>query len=160
MTLLREREIKLKYNWAIDIKEACEDISNNKLNRLSSLVDDKRKKGEVKKRQIIIITCLIVALLVLLVCLWNCFDLDIKDRASLVTIVIAMGLAIVSFLSPIRLTRIETEEVNKIIGKQVTSDIMEKIHKTVEEKSSGIEKWLVFICACGVFVTSILGFVL
>ena len=148
----------MEYDWITDLKNSS--ISDDKINQLRSLVDDKKQTGCVRKWLVILISSFIVVGLVLFVGVWNRLSLNIEERSALINGIIAIGLAVVSFLSPIKVISITTEEVNKIIDKMVTTDIMEKIHKTVEQKTSGVEKWLALVGACGVFVSLILKLLL
>jgi hypothetical protein len=99
-------------------------------------------------------------MLVLFIGFWNILNLNLEGRVALINGIIALGLAFVSFLSPIKVISITEEEVNKVIGKMVTTKIMEKICKAVEQNASRIEKWLALIGACGVFASLILKLLL
>ena len=144
----------MEYDWITDLKNSS--ISDDKINQLRSLVDDKKQKGYLRKCLVILISSFIVVALVLFVGVWNLLNLNVEERSALINGIIAIGLAVVSFSSPIKVISITAEEVNKIIDKMVTTDIMEKIHKTVEQKASRVEKWLALVGACGVFASLIL----
>ena len=144
---------ELSFEWEKDLKPY---VSKDKIEKLRRLVKDKRRKGQIIKWLVIIGDVLFVMLLLVFVGILNILDKGIDLRNSLITGVIAFELAIVTFFSPIKSSSITREEVNKIISVQVTADIIEKIRRTVEQKGSGLEKWLAVIGACGVFVAVIL----
>ena len=144
----------MEYDWIADLKNSS--ISDDKINKLRSLVDDKKQKGNLRKWLVILTSSFIVVALVLFVGVWNLLNLNVEERSALINGIIAIGLAVVSFSSPIKVISITAEEVNKIIDKMVTIDIIEKIRKTVEQKASRVEKWLALVGACGVFASLIL----
>jgi len=119
-------------------------------------VDHKKQRGYLRKWLVILVSLLIVVALILFIGLWNLLSLNSEGRSALINGIIAIGLAVVSFSSPIKVISITAKEVNNIIGKNVTIDIMEKIRKAVEQKTSGVEKWLALVGACGVFASLIL----
>jgi hypothetical protein len=118
-------------------------------------VEQKKQRGYLTKWLVILISLSIVVALILFIGLWNFLSLTSEGRTALVNGIIATGLAVVSFSSPIKVASITPEEVNTIIGTRVTIDIMEKIRKTVEQKASSVEKWLALIGAFGVFASLI-----
>jgi len=146
--------IEVKYKWEKPIEHYA---SKEKAERLRQTVDDKIRKGQTKKWSIIMVDALFVALLLILVGVLDVLKVEMDPRTSLITGIIAFELAIVTFASPIQSSGITKDEVNNIVGIQVTEDIMTEIRKTVERKTSGIERWLAVIGACGVFATLILG---
>lgn len=145
--------IELRYNWEKDLEPYT---SGDKIKELCRLVNNKRGKGQMIKWSVIVGDFLFVALLLVLIGVLNILNMEIDLRISLITGIIAFELAIVTFLSPIKSSNITKEQVNNTVGIIVTTDIMEKIRKTVEQKTSGIEKWLAVFGACGIFATVIL----
>lgn len=141
------------YEWEKDLERYT---SKDKIKQLSQLVNDKIRKGQIIKWLVIVGDVLFVALLLVLIGVLNILKREIDLRISLITGIIAFELAVVTLISPIQSSGITKEEVNDKVGKQVTVDIMEKIRKTVERKTSRIEKKLAVIGACGVFATVIL----
>ncbi len=144
----------MKYKWEPLLEEYA---SKDQVKRLRRTVDDKIRKGKTKKWLIIMSGLFFVALLLILIGVLNVLNFKIEARTSSISGIIAFELAIVTFISPIQSSGITKEEVKNIVGIQVTDDIMREIRKTVERKTSGIEKWFAVIGASGVFVTVILG---
>lgn len=148
-----EGGVELGYEWERDLEPYT---SKENIEKLCQRVNNAIRKGQIIKWSVIIGDFLIIALLFLLIGVLNVVKKEMDLRISLINGIIAFELAIVTFISPIQSTSITKKEVDRIVGKQVTGDIMEKIRKTVEQKASGIQKWLAFAGACGVFATLIL----
>ena len=149
-----ESEYEPRYNWEKKLVKLG--ISNDKIKELRRLVNDKITKAKIKEWAAIIIYSLSVALLLVLIGILNLLKMEISLRVSLITGIIAFELAIFTFMSPIQVSGITKEEVNKILEELVTMDIMEEIHKSMERKTSRIDKWFAVIGACGVLATVIL----
>ena len=141
------------YNWEKNLELY---ISKDKVKDLCKLVDSKIRKGQMIKWSVIISYFLFTILLIFLIVILNILNKEINLRTSLINKIIAFELAIITFISPIKGSSITMDEINKIVQKQVTRDITEKICKTVEQKASRIEKWLAVISASGIFLGVIL----
>lgn len=145
--------VKQKYEWENDLTPF---VHVDKITTLKELIDNKIRIGRSIKWLIIVGDIIFILIIVLFIGFSKKFDLSIDVRVGFIAGIIAFELAIVTFFSPINVQRIEKNEVNNIIDQKVTNDIMKKITKSVEDKTSNTQKWLGFIGACGVFATIIL----
>lgn len=143
----------MNYDWEKDLKSYT---SEKKINELCRLVDEKIIRGKRKKWLIIVIYFLIIMLLIVFIGVKNILEKGIDLRNHLITGIIAFIISIGAYISPIKSVKITKDEINNIIGTKITKDIIEKITKTVEQKTSKIEKCLGVISALGVFLTVIL----
>jgi len=145
--------VELRYDWVKNLEPYAQ---KDRIEKLCRLVDNRIRKGQIIKLSVIVGGVLFVALLFVLIGVLNILKSVTDLRISVINGIITFELAIVTFLSPIKSSGMTKEEVDKILEIQVTGDIFEKIRKTVERKTSNIEKWLAVIGACGVFATLIL----
>lgn len=147
--------VEVEYDWEKDLKPYA---SQDKIEKLYQLVNNKTRKGQMIKWSIIVIDLLCIAPLFLFIDVLNILEKEMDSRVSLINGFIAFELAIVTFVSPIQISIIKKDEVDKIIGIQVTRDIIEKIRKTIQRKTSGIEKWFAVFGACGIFAINAYAF--
>lgn len=141
------------YEWEKDLVPYT---SPANIEKLRKLVNDRIGKGKISKRLIIIGDILFIVLIVLLIGFLNVLQMKTDPRIGLINGIIAFKLAAVTFLSPIKPSTVKKKEVDKIVEREVTGDILGNIQKTIEQKTSGIQKWLALIGACGVFAALIL----
>lgn len=142
--------MKPEYEWE---NELAPFVPVDKIGTLKGLVQDKIRKGRSVKWLIIVADIIFILGLFLFIGFSGRIALSIDGRVGLVDGIIALELAMVTFFSPLNAPRIEKDEVNNILGKKVTNDVMKMISRAVEEKTSNTEKWLGFIGAIGVFCT-------
>lgn len=142
-----------QYNWEKDLLPYT---TTGCIENLRQVVNNKIRKGKISKWLIIIADVLFIGLMILLIGRLNILQMGVDQRGSLITGIIAFELAVVTFLSPIKTSTITDKEVDRIVGIAVTADIMQKIQKTVDKKTSEIQKWLAIIGACGIFAALIL----
>jgi hypothetical protein len=143
----------MAYEWEKDL--APYTLKAN-IKKLSQLVDKRIGKGKILKWVIIAADVIFIGLIVFLIGGLNILQMGTDLRNGLINGLIAFELAAITFLSPINTSTITKKEVDEIVHRKVTADIMEKISKSVEQKTSGIQKWLAIIGACGVFAALIL----
>lgn len=145
----------MEHEWEKDLGAYA---TKKNVEKLRETVNNRIEKGKTIKWSVIIIDLIFVAILAVLIGLLNVLNKGMDLRLSLINGIIAFELAIITFFKPIKGSSITQKEVDCIIGKQVTGDIMGKVRETVEQKTSGIEKWFAVIGACGIFATVILKF--
>jgi hypothetical protein len=143
----------MAYEWEKDLAPYT---SQSNIKKLSQLVDKRIGKGKILKWVIIAADVIFIGLIVFLIGGLNILQMGTDLRNGLINGLIAFELAAITFLSPINTSTITKKEVDEIVHRKVTADIMEKISKSVEQKTSGIQKWLAIIGACGVFAALIL----
>jgi len=146
---------EMEYEWK---KELSDYTNKENIWRLRDLVNEKRRKGQWYKWLIIAGDCLLIALVILFIGALNVLGKDVEPRYSLIGGIITVQLAVFTFYSPIKTSRIAKEEVDEIVGKKVTTDIMAKIRDSVEGKTSGIQRWIAAISALGAFASVVLVF--
>jgi TM2 domain-containing membrane protein YozV len=144
----------MAYEWEKDLAPYT---SQSNIKKLRKLVDERIAKGKILKRVIIAADVIIIGLIVLLIGGLNILKMGADTRNGLINGLIAIELAIITFLSPISTSTITKKEVDEIACTDVTADIMGKIGKSVEQKASGIQKSIAIIGACGIFAALILN---
>ncbi len=143
----------MQYQW----EEAFEQyVSKERIRDLRQLVNSINRRGRMIKMSVIMIAILLNALVLSLIGILDILKQEMDSRIAVINGMVALELAIVTFLSPIKGVRLTKEEVNEKVGIAVTADIMERIRKTAEEGASGIEKGLALIGGCATFITVIL----
>lgn len=150
----------MKSKWWQDIeREIRPYTSASRRKRLHQLMKDRIKKGLIIKWSFLVGDFIFVALIFILIGVFDILNKKMDLRLGLITGIIAFGSAILKF-SPIKGISITKEEVNDIFGPPPMAKYkVEKIRETVEQRTSGMDKWLIFIGACGVLATVILKFI-
>jgi len=144
----------MRYEWEKDLVPYA---SQEAVKRVVALVEAKIKKGKRSKWISVLAGIVFIGLLISLIGIFDVFKLKAMDtKVLLINGLIALLLAFVTFFAPIQTQAISSPEVDAIIRTHVTEDIMKKIRRTVDKKTSGVHKWLALIGACGVFVALIM----
>jgi len=143
---------EMEYEWEKDLKDYT--LTEN-INNLKQIVAEKARKGRTIKWFLVIIDFLFVGLVFFFICVLNILKIKIDLIISVINGIIAFETAIIVFISPVRIISIKKDEVDRIVGKQVTGDIFKKISETIERNTSDVGKWFAIISACGILATVI-----
>ncbi len=143
------KNIKIEYDWE---KDLIPFTSQDNINKLVKIVNNKIKSGVRIKWLIIGGDIIFTVILMILLGALNLINQSVDTRVLFTSGIITFELAVITFLSPIQFqgSTLTREEVDSIIDTAVTNAIMAKIQKSLGQKTSGIQKWLAVIGACGV----------
>lgn len=138
-------------------------VPQDKIEDLRQKVNDKIENAKIWNLGLFITVIGLVTLFLVLIGVYDWFNListDSDNRSNLINALIAFGLAGYTAFTPSP-AGITAEEVKNIIGIDITTAIMERINKTIEQESSlpltCIDKWIAFISAVGVIIATLMG---
>lgn len=148
-----ERQDKVAYPWEPKIVPFLE--NKEKIKDLRILLNKKIKRGRILKWLIIIADAIVIGLIVLLIGSLNILHRETDSISSTTTGIIAFVLAAITFFSPIETSKITSKDVKRVLetDMEIPTDVMKEIQETVGKGTSGIQKWLAIIGACGVLAT-------